>query len=60
MIRDLVSHNLHDVVAIGDETHRDGSRENGELPDRDRSILGRSLTVHPGMVDNLQFVSMWR
>lgn len=52
MVGDLVTHNLHDVVAIGDETKRDGGRENGELPDWDRSLRLGSVASVPGTVDD--------
>lgn len=32
MVGDLVTHNLHDVVTIGNETERQGGRENSKLP----------------------------
>ena len=33
VVGDLVTHDLHDVVAVGDETERKSSGENSKLPD---------------------------
>lgn len=52
MVGNLVAHDLHDVVAVCDETNRNGGREDGKLPDRDGSVLGRGLAVHPGVVNH--------
>ena len=38
MVGDLVTHDLHDVVAIGDEAEGDGQREHRKLPEWDRRL----------------------
>jgi len=52
VICDLVTHDLHDVVTIGDETERNGGRENSELPDWDRLLGGSCVTSLPCRVDD--------
>ena len=43
VVGELVAHDLHDVVAVGDETEGDGEGENSELPDGDGGLgLGAS------------------
>ena len=44
VVGDLVTHDLHDVVTVGDKTDRDGSGQNGELPDGYRSFGGGSIS----------------
>lgn len=43
---------LHDVVTIGDETDRDGERENGNLPERDGSLGSSSAASGPSTIDD--------
>jgi hypothetical protein len=52
VICDLVAHNLHDVVAVGDETERQGGRQDSKLPDRDRSLGLGGVTSVPCRVDD--------
>lgn len=50
VVGDLVTHDLHDVVSVGDETNADGQRHDGNLPHGDGSLLLGSLTGRPGGV----------
>lgn len=52
VICDFVSHNLHDVVTVGDEADRDGGGEDSKLPHGDRGVLLGRLPIHPGVVDD--------
>ena len=52
VVGDLVTHDLHDVEAVGDETNRDTSGENGDLPDRDGKLGLGGVTGRPGRVDD--------
>jgi hypothetical protein len=52
VVSDLVTHDLHDVVTVCDETKRQGSGENSQLPDGDRSLGLRSLAGRPCTVDD--------
>jgi hypothetical protein len=52
VVSDLVTHDLHDVVAVCDETKRKRGGENSKLPDGDRSRARRSHASVPGAVDN--------
>lgn len=52
VVGDLVTHDLHDVVAVGDETERQGGGQNSELPDGDRSLGLGGVTGAPGRVDD--------
>lgn len=52
MVGDLVTHDLHDVVTVGDETDGDGSGKNGELPDGYRSFSGGRISGRPSRVND--------
>lgn len=52
VVCDLVTHDLHDVVAVGDETERQGGGEHSQLPKRDGSLGCSSVTGVPGRVDD--------
>jgi hypothetical protein len=52
VVGDLVTHNLHDVVTVGNETDGDGSGKNCELPDRNRSFSGSGISSGPGRVND--------
>lgn len=52
MISDLVAHDLHDIVTIGDEAERNNQREDGKLPDGDRSLRLSGAASAPSTVDN--------
>jgi hypothetical protein len=52
VVGDLVTHDLHDVVAVGDETKRQSSGEDGQLPNRNGSLGLGGVTGVPGRVDN--------
>ena len=52
MVSDLVTHDLHDVVAVGDETKRQGSRKNGKLPHGHGSLRLGSVSGVPSRVDD--------
>ena len=52
VVGDLVTHNLHDVVTVGNETDGDGSGKNGELPDGYRSFGGGGISGRPGRVND--------
>jgi hypothetical protein len=52
VVSDLVTHDLHDVVAVCDETKRERGGENSKLPDGDRSRGRRGLASVPGAVDD--------
>jgi len=52
MVCDLVTHDLHDVVTIGDKAKGDGGREDSELPDWNRLLGGRCVTSLPCGVDD--------
>jgi hypothetical protein len=48
----LLTHDLHDVVTVGDETKRQRSGENSELPNGNRGLGLRCFTSVPGTVDD--------
>ena len=53
MVGDLVAHDLHDVVAVGDEAEADGQRDDGDLPERHvgfrrDGLARRPCAVHAG------------
>lgn len=50
MVRDLVAHDLHDVVAVGDEANDDADRHDGDLPQRHFGFGGDRLARLPGAV----------
>lgn len=52
VVSNLVAHDLHDIVAVGDETKGQGGREDSKLPDRDRSLGSSSVTSVPCRVDD--------
>lgn len=52
MVGDLVTHDLHDVVSVCDETEREGSRQDSELPKGNSGLGLRSVTGGPGRVDD--------
>lgn len=52
VVGDLVAHDLHDVVTVGDESKRQSSREDSQLPDGDGSLGLGSVTSAPGRVDD--------
>ena len=52
MVGDLVTHDLHDVVAVGDQTNGDRRRDNSDLPDRHRCLALGGFAGRPGAVDN--------
>jgi hypothetical protein len=52
VVSDLVAHDLHDVVAVGDETKRQGSGQNSELPDGNGSLRLGGATGAPSTVDD--------
>ena len=52
MISDLVTHDLHNVVAVSDETERECSREDGELPDGYGCLGLRGFACVPRAVDD--------
>jgi hypothetical protein len=52
VIGDLVAHDLHNVVAVGDKTKRQSCREDGKLPDGNRRFGLGGFTCVPGAVDD--------
>lgn len=52
MVCDLVTHDLHDVVAVGDETDGDDSGQDSELPDRHGGLGASCLAGLPCGVDD--------
>lgn len=50
VVSDLVTHDLHDVVTVGDETEADGEGNDGDLPELDRDLLIAGLASAPGLV----------
>jgi len=52
VVGDLVTHDLHDVVSVGDETDRDGSGKDSELPDGNGGFSLSGGTGRPSTVDN--------
>jgi len=44
VVGDFVTHDLHDVVTVGNETDGDGSGKNGELPNRNRQFSGGGIS----------------
>lgn len=53
VVGDLITHDLHDVVAVGDEAETDGQGNDGDLPERDVSLgrdglAGLPCAVHAG------------
>jgi hypothetical protein len=52
VVGDLVTHDLHDIVSVGDQTERQGSGENSQLPDGDRGLGLGGVTGGPGRVDD--------
>lgn len=52
MVGNLVTHDLHDVVAVSDETDRDGGRQDGKLPDRNGCLGSRRVTRVPCAKNN--------
>ena len=51
VVGDLVTHDLHDVEAVGDETDGKGTGEDSQLPDGDGGGLVDGKTGGPGLVD---------
>jgi hypothetical protein len=52
VVGDLIAHDLHDVVAIGDQTKRQGGGEDSQLPDGDGSLGLGGVTGVPGRIDD--------
>ncbi len=52
VVGDLVTHDLHDVVTVGDQTKRKSGREDSKLPDGDGSFGLSGITGVPGRVDD--------
>jgi len=52
VVGDLVTHDLHDVVTVGDETERQCGGKNSQLPDRNRCLGLSGVTGGPGRVDD--------
>ena len=52
VVGDLVAHDFHDVVAVGDETERERGGEDNELPDGYWGLAGGGATCVPGRVDD--------
>jgi hypothetical protein len=52
VVSDLVTHDLHDVVTVGDETKRQSGRQDSQLPDRNGSLGGGGFAGVPCTVDD--------
>ena len=52
VVSNLVTHDLHDVVTVGDETERQGGGKDSKLPDGDGSLGAGSLAGVPSAVDD--------
>lgn len=52
VVGDLVTHDLHDVVSVGDQTERQSGGENSKLPDGYGSLGLGGVTGVPGRVDD--------
>jgi hypothetical protein len=52
VVGDLVTHDLHDVVSVCDETEGEGGGEDSKLPDGDGGLGCRGVTSVPGRVDD--------
>lgn len=50
VVGDLVTHDLHDVVSIGNEPETDSEGHDGDLPERNIGLGGDGLTGGPGTV----------
>ena len=52
VVRDLVAHDLHDVVTISDQSRRDGEGEHCKLPEGHGRLGPGGVARAPGCVDN--------
>lgn len=52
VVSDLVTHDTHDVVSVGHETHHEDQCKNSDLPQRDGLLGLRGVAGVPGTVDD--------
>lgn len=52
MVCDLVAHDLHDVIPIRDQAHRNREGEHSDLPERHRRLGFGDIAGLPGRVDD--------